>query len=82
MRSSTSSTKAQPRRDQVFFRLDAAKFQEFNSILECQPTKNPGLERLLAVKPIWAWPCGADLAPDAMHREIEANGCWVLRGVA
>ncbi len=25
------------------------------------------------------WPCGLDLAPDAMYDEIKANGEWVLR---
>jgi hypothetical protein len=25
-----------------------------------------------------AWPCGVDLAPDAMHEEIKKNGRWVL----
>ena len=24
------------------------------------------------------WPCGLDLAPDAMYREIQKNGLWVL----
>jgi hypothetical protein len=24
------------------------------------------------------WPCGVDLAPDAMHRAITANGVWIL----
>ena len=24
------------------------------------------------------WPCGLDLAPDAMHRAISAKGRWVL----
>lgn len=39
--------------DQVFFSLNAKQFQEFNSILERQPTENPGLERLFAVEPPW-----------------------------
>ncbi len=25
------------------------------------------------------WPGGIDLAPDAMHKEIQRNGTWVLR---
>lgn len=25
------------------------------------------------------WPGGLDLAPDAMHREINENGTWVVR---
>jgi hypothetical protein len=25
-----------------------------------------------------AWPCGVDLAPDAMHDELAAHGEWVL----
>ena len=25
------------------------------------------------------WPCGLDLAPDAMYEEIKANGEWLLR---
>ena len=24
------------------------------------------------------WPGELDLAPDAMHREIKKNGCWIL----
>ena len=24
------------------------------------------------------WPCGLDLAPDAMHRAIRTNGVWTL----
>ena len=26
-----------------------------------------------------AWPDNIDLAPDAMYKEIKANGVWVLR---
>jgi hypothetical protein len=25
-----------------------------------------------------AWPCGLDLAPDAMYDEIKANGRWTI----
>jgi hypothetical protein len=25
-----------------------------------------------------SWPCGVDLAPDAMHEELKKNGRWVL----
>jgi uncharacterized protein (DUF1778 family) len=40
--------------DQVFFRLDAAKFRQFNKMLDSPPAPNPGLERLMAVKEPWA----------------------------
>jgi uncharacterized protein (DUF1778 family) len=40
--------------DQVFFRLDAAKFRQFVKLLEAPPAPNPGLERLMAVRPPWA----------------------------
>jgi uncharacterized protein (DUF1778 family) len=39
--------------DQVFFRLDAAKFRQFVKVLDAPPAANPGLERLMAVKPPW-----------------------------
>ena len=39
--------------DQVFFGLDADKFQEFNQLLDAPPVHNPGLERLMAVKAPW-----------------------------
>ncbi len=39
--------------DQVFFSLDAEKFRKFNKLLDAQPARNPGLERLMAVKPPW-----------------------------
>jgi uncharacterized protein (DUF1778 family) len=39
--------------DQVFFRLDAVRFRQFVKLLEASPAANPGLERLLAVKPPW-----------------------------
>jgi len=40
--------------DQVFFRLDAAKFRQFVKLLDATPAANPGLERLMAVKPPWS----------------------------
>ena len=39
--------------DQVFFKLDDAKFQEFNALLEAPIQPNQGLARLLAVKTPW-----------------------------
>ena len=39
--------------DQVFFSLDAEKYLQFNKLLDAQPARNPGLERLMAVKPPW-----------------------------
>jgi uncharacterized protein (DUF1778 family) len=39
--------------DQVFFRLDAAKFQEFTALLDAPAIPDSGRERLLAVKPVW-----------------------------
>lgn len=39
--------------DQVFFRLDGAKFREFTAMLDAPVQPNPGLERLLAVKAPW-----------------------------
>ncbi len=40
--------------DQVFFRLDAAKFRQFVKLLDAPPAPNPGLERLMAVRPPWS----------------------------
>ena len=40
--------------DRVFFKLDAAKFRQFVKLLDAPPARNPGFERLLAVKPPWA----------------------------
>ena len=40
--------------DQVFFGLDAEKFQQFTSLLDAPTAANPGLERLMAVKAPWA----------------------------
>jgi len=39
--------------DQVFFRLDAHRFEEFVALLDAPPQPNPGLERLMAVKAPW-----------------------------
>jgi uncharacterized protein (DUF1778 family) len=40
--------------DQVFFKLDAAKFRQFVKLLDAAPAANAGLERLMAVKPPWS----------------------------
>jgi uncharacterized protein (DUF1778 family) len=42
--------------DQVFFRLDDDKFQQFTAWLDAPPAANPGLERLLTVKAPWQNP--------------------------
>ena len=42
--------------DQVFFKLDADKFEQFVALLDAPPKPNPGLERLMAVKPVWETP--------------------------
>jgi len=39
--------------DQVFFNLDADKFHRFAQLLDAPPARNPGLERLMAVKTPW-----------------------------
>lgn len=39
--------------DQVFFTLNEEKFAQFVAMLDAPPMPNPGLERLLARKPIW-----------------------------
>ena len=39
--------------DQVFFALDAEKFQQFTALLDAPPSGNAGLERLMAVKAPW-----------------------------
>ena len=39
--------------DQVFFNLDEARFQSFVQLLDAPVTPNAGLERLMAVKPVW-----------------------------
>ena len=40
--------------DQVFFSLDADKFQEFTARPDAPPSLHPGLERLMAVKAPWS----------------------------
>ena len=40
--------------DQVFFSLDADRFKRFTAMLDTPPGPNPGLERLMAVKPPWS----------------------------
>jgi uncharacterized protein (DUF1778 family) len=39
--------------DQVFFGLDADRFRRFTAHLDAPPARNPGLDRLMAVKPPW-----------------------------
>jgi uncharacterized protein (DUF1778 family) len=39
--------------DQVFFGLSSDKFQQFTALLDAPPSRNPGLERLMAVTPPW-----------------------------
>lgn len=39
--------------DQVYFNLDADKFQQFMDLLDAPPASNPGLERLMALKAPW-----------------------------
>ncbi|WP_062057578.1 type II toxin-antitoxin system TacA family antitoxin [Cellvibrio sp. OA-2007] len=39
--------------DQVFFSLDASKFQHFVALLDAPLSANQGLERLMAVKAPW-----------------------------
>jgi uncharacterized protein (DUF1778 family) len=39
--------------DQVFFNLDDVKFQSFVQMLDAPVSPNLGLERLMAVKPVW-----------------------------
>jgi uncharacterized protein (DUF1778 family) len=39
--------------DQVFFKLDAAKFHQFVKLIDAPPTRHPGLVRLMAVEPSW-----------------------------
>jgi uncharacterized protein (DUF1778 family) len=39
--------------DQVFCNLEAAKLRQFLQLLDTPPARNPGLERLMAVKPPW-----------------------------
>ena len=39
--------------DQIFFKLDTEKFRQFTKLLDAPPARNPGLERLRAVKVPW-----------------------------
>lgn len=39
--------------DQVFFSLDEERFKAFNDLLDAPVAENPGLERLMAIKPPW-----------------------------
>lgn len=39
--------------DQVFFSLDEARHQSFVQMLDAPVVPNVGLERLMAVKPVW-----------------------------
>lgn len=39
--------------DQVFFSLDEERFKAFNDLLDAPVAANPGLERLMAIKPPW-----------------------------
>ncbi len=39
--------------DQVFFGLDADKFQRFTAMLDAPPSANVGLERLMTVEAPW-----------------------------
>jgi uncharacterized protein (DUF1778 family) len=46
--------------DQVFFCLYTDRFSEFNAILEAPQRLNPGIERLMAIRPPWE---GPDIEP-------------------
>ena len=39
--------------DQVFFQLDAERYQQFTAILDAPPSTNEGLERLMAINAPW-----------------------------
>ena len=39
--------------DQTFFGLDAQRFQQFTELLDAPQAPNPGLEKLMALKPVW-----------------------------
>lgn len=39
--------------DQVHFSLSTEKIQEFTELLDAPPKPNEGLERLLALDPVW-----------------------------
>ncbi len=40
--------------DQVFFSLDTDRFQQFNALLDAPVKPNTGLQRLMAVRALWA----------------------------
>jgi uncharacterized protein (DUF1778 family) len=40
-------------RDKKFFRLNADQFTRFTALLDAPASPNPGLERLMAIKPPW-----------------------------
>ena len=40
--------------DQVFFRLNTDKLEQFSAMLDAPPVSNAGLERLLAIKAPWS----------------------------
>jgi len=39
--------------DQIFFRLDAERFAQFNAVLDSPSARNPGFQRLMAVRSPW-----------------------------
>jgi len=39
--------------DQVFFALDEDRYRKFTQLLDAPATHNPGLARLMAVRPPW-----------------------------
>jgi len=39
--------------DQTFFGLDAQRFQRFTELLDAPQAPNPGLAKLMALKPVW-----------------------------
>ena len=42
--------------DQVYFRLDTDRFEQFVALLDASPKSNPGLERLMTIKAPWSPP--------------------------
>ncbi len=48
--------------DQIFFRLDAARFAQFNALLDAPSEHSPGFQRLMAVHSPW------DLSPASTPR--------------
>jgi hypothetical protein len=44
-----------------------------------EPLRDPAeFARLRVSEGYVSWPCGVDLAPDAMHEEIRKSGRWAL----